>query len=611
MKKIKKTDFLFVAALFSVLLLHIFFVNIYPYSNDETFYPIVPFRMMNGESLIQYEWNLTQFSSLFNYLPVFIWMKIKGSADGIFIFLRCIYLVIHTLTAAVIYKFFRKYGVWAVMASMMFYVQLPYRISAISYHTVFLIALLLMTFCFISVYEKKSEKYYIPIGVCYGCCCVCNPVLCVLFPIYLIGYILWTKRVEIKIKISKLQGADVSKNGKKLTKKQKKQQEQQIIESLSVLDGYGYFLEKKAVLQITKGLAAVAVIAVAFFFITGGTVNSIFDNLANLLGSSEYGLGIEAVFEKIFETLSFFSTANLGMPWILPLIFAVLIMDKKRKLNSHRFGYLFAVILWSALFIYAVFKNYETGILAISLPFSVFSLVCYILTENKNKTLFRLMYIPCLIGTFFHYVAANSYWFAIGIVLAIGNVAGVFFAMDLFREMGSVPTEDTEAKSKNPFAFLRGIIIVGFCLQLVFYVAYYQFGQVPGKDAEKATAGTFKGMYMTEEKYETYNKVISDLDYIKSISDEDSPVLLASFNNWMYLYLDRPVATYTAWYRGTLYAEVLTEYYKENPENYPEYIYIETFSPDGSDARGMIDKLDDTFDFTQEVLSKGVLLTVK
>ncbi|MBQ8765922.1 MAG: hypothetical protein IJZ16_03885, partial [Clostridia bacterium] len=70
MKKIRKTDFLFVAALFSVLLLHIFFVNIYPYSNDETFYPIVPFRMLNGESLIQYEWNLTQFSSLFNYLPV-------------------------------------------------------------------------------------------------------------------------------------------------------------------------------------------------------------------------------------------------------------------------------------------------------------------------------------------------------------------------------------------------------------------------------------------------------------------------------------------------------------------------------------------------------------
>ena len=606
MKKIKKSDIIFAVSLIAVMLVHIVFINIFPYSDDETFYPIVPVRMMNGEALVQYEWNLTQFSSLFNYLPVFVWTKIKGTTDGIFLFLRAVYLICHTAVAGVIYRFFRKYGVWAVMASMMFYVQMPYRISAISYHTVFLISLLMMCFCFIKLYEEKNGRYYIPLGIFYGCSCVCNPMLCVLFPVYLVACVLWKNRVEIKVRISKNRSEDL----KKLTKRQRKEREKQMMEIASVPSGFDCFFEKTALINITKGLVAIGVVAVVFFFVTGGTIGSIIRNTDNLLSSSEYGVASASIFSKIRETISYFSRATLGMPWILPLGFIVMGVDKKRQKNSHRFGYLSAIILWSALFIYSVFKNYETGILAISLPFSVFSLVCYILTENKNRTLFRFMYIPCLVGTFFHYIASNSHWFAIGIVLAISNVAGVFFTMDLFKEMGTSRSNENGEKGKKAFAFGRALIIIGFCIQISFYLAEYQHGQL-SDDAVRAETGTFKGLYTTTEKLEEYNKVIDDLDYIKSVSDEDSPVLLASFDNWMYLYLDRPVATYTVWYRGTLYTDVLTTYYEENPENYPEYIYIETFTPDSQDARGMLDRLDDIFEFEKTMLSKGVLLTVK
>ncbi len=606
-KKLKKHDILFIISLLSVLLIHIFFLFVVPFSDDESYYPSVPLRLLNGDSLVQHEWHLTQFSSLFQYLPVYIWTAIKGSLDGVFIFLRCIYLSIHTTIAVVVYRFFRKYGVWAVMTSMMFYVQIAYRIQAINYQSMFVIFLLLLTLCILSIYQKTSIRLYIFAGLCFGCCCVCNPFFCFAFVLYLIACVLWTKR-EVFIKcITDFKISHTTKKEKQLTKKQKKQQKEQMLKSLPDMEGYNCFFSKKAILCFSIGICIIAVVALIFFFSTGGTIDSIFDNMENLLGSSEYDIASKSIFSKFADTIYFFSVANLGMPWIPLVLFVSLITDKNRKNNAHRFIYLTASVVWTILFIIGVMKNIEIYVCAISFPFSVISVICYLLTENKNKTLFKCMYIPCLIASVFHYLAADTHLAAIGVVLAVSNVAGVFFARDLFNEMRSSSQSNTETATSNKTPGLyRNIIIVGFCLQILFYGIFYQYGQIYGKDAPKATSGPFTGLYMTNEEYERYNKVISDMDVIKTISNENDPVLLASYKNWVYLYLERPIATYTTWYRGTLDTDLLIRYYEENPEKIPKYIYIE--SPDPKNASVQI--VSELFDFTREDLSNGVLLTV-
>ena len=78
--------------------------------------------------------------------------------------------------------------------------------------------------------------------------------------------------------------------------------------------------------------------------------------------------------------------------------------------------------------------------------------------------------------------------------------------------------------------------------------------------------------------------------------------MLATYNNWLYMYLDRPVATYTAWYRGTLNQDLLTKYYRQNPHKVPKYIYVT--SPN-------FIVIDEMFEYTQEELSAGILLTVE
>ena len=608
MKKLKNTDFLFAIFLSLGLLMHIFFLFLHPFFHDESYYATVPFRLVNGDSLIQHEWHLTQFASLFSYLPVYIWKAIKGSADSIFIFLRCIYLFLHTTLAVAIYRFFRKYEKWAILASMMFYTQIAYRIQAMSYQSMFVVSLLLLSLCLLSIYQKSSARTYVFAGVCFGCCCVCNPLFCLAFVLYLIGCALWTKRDVLISKVMEFKTLHKIEKGKKLTKKQKRKQKQQLIDAFPNLENYNCFFTKDAVLRFSCGILVIAVIAIVFFFSTGGTIDSIFENIENLLGSTEYDIASNSVFSKFWQTIEYFSIANLGMPWILPLLFTIILVDKKKKENAHRFAYLTISVLWSVVFMVILVLSAEFKMFAASLPFFVISTVCYMLTENKNKTLFNCMYIPCSIAAVFHYLAADTHLAAIGVVLAVSNVAGVFFAMDLWKEMHLVSQKDVETTTdKSHFALGRNMIIIGFCIQILFYSIFYMYGQLPGKGAMKATIGPYSGLYMTEEQYNNYNKSIVDLDYIKNLSDEDDPVLIASYNNWMYLYLDRPIATYTTWYRGSLNSSLLTKYYKENPEKIPKYVYLESADPKNASVK----LASEMFEFTREDLSNGVLLTVK
>jgi hypothetical protein len=608
MKKIKKTDFLFIIALLSVFLIHIIYLFIVPFSDDEGFYVTMPFRLLNGDSMIQHDWHLTQFSSLFTYLPVYLWTMIRGSTEYIFIFLRCLYLTIHTTIAVVIYHFFKKYGKWAILASIIFYIQTPHNIFAISYQSVFVGGLLLLSLCLLSIYKKQSIILYVFVGICFGCCCVCNPFFCAVFVLYLLGCALWTQRQSIvnhlvKIKFSKT----FNKNGKKLTKRQKKEQNQQITNAFPSMENYTCFFDKKAILWITCGLVIIAVISVIFFFSMGGTVSLIFDNIENLLGTSEYDVTSKSIFAKLIDTFVYFNNANFRLFFILPVLFVAILVDKKRNTNSHRFAYLTVAILWSLLFIAGVSYVREVYVSAVSLPFFMFSLISYLLTEKKNNTLFYSMFVPCLIGAFVQYLAADTHWGAIGMVLAINNITGVFFVMDLWNEIRQQTDNDETHTDKSKTNKHLILIISSFCIQILFYGLFHTYCQPISMDSVRATEGVFAGMYMSESQYEIYNKTIDDLNYIKKISYEKNPVLIASFNNWMYIQVDRPMAIYSTWYRGSFDNNQLRRYYNENPNKVPRYIYIETSDPQNAN----VDIFNRLFDFTRENLSNGVLLTIE
>ena len=171
-KKLQKTDYFFAAAMLAILSMHLLCIFSPDHFADESFYPTIPLRLMNGDSLISDEWHLTQFSSVFLYLPTRLWVEIKGSADGIILYLRFLYLSIHSGVSIWLYKHFRAYGIPAVAAALLFYSQVPLRFLSANYHSLLALFLLFLTISLhVAVYATRLNALFIPytyLSVLYG-----------------------------------------------------------------------------------------------------------------------------------------------------------------------------------------------------------------------------------------------------------------------------------------------------------------------------------------------------------------------------------------------------------------------------------------------------------
>ncbi len=615
-KKIQKTDYIFILVLFAGILFHLVSIFVPNISADESFYVTIPFRLINGDFLVQHEWHLSQFSSLFLYLPVYLWIKIKGSANGIILFLRFLYLLIHTTAASAVYIFFRKYKGWAIAATMMFYMHIPYSLYAVSYTSMLVIFLLLFTFCLLSIYNKPSAKLYILAGFFYGGCCVCNPALCLIFFAYILACALWIKRnifshiiVELKEKIRKR--IHHKHNQKHSEKKVGKSND------ITNTEKYCCFFSGKAIAYFFIGICIVAIISIVYFFGTGGTLLSIAENLHNLFSSSEHIIESSPFAEKFGELRQAINNISFNMPFLLPALFLALFFDKNRRNPSNRFIYLLLSFLLGILYAFGILKmaNFKTACFA--LPFAVFSVVCYILTENKNKPLFYLMWCPCITAAIICFFTQNTVLFIVGAVFSVSNIAGLFFLHDLYKEINTVSNNKKTKvmRNKKIISATKILFCIAYLFQILTYMTALQYFLITNKDdIDRVTDGPYSRTIMSSEENRRYEDYLNDFDLIKNRSDENEPVLFSTFNNWSYLYVDRPVATYTTWFRGEFNKESLLAYYEENPEKIPRYIYIDAYNLRKEYSvefmKQNINIAGELFEFTQEELSNGMLLTV-
>lgn len=600
-KKLCKYDWIFVVAMIAGLLIHLACIYSADHFADESLYPTVPLRLLNDDSLVSDEWHLTQFTSLFLYLPVSIWMGLKGTTEGIILFLRYFYLVIHTSVSVGIYTFFRKNKIWAVAAALMFYTQVPLRFLSANYHSLLALFLLLLTITLLKLYEKNNTYLYILAGFFYGCCCVCNPFDCMLFGVYIIVCFVW----HIKKKHYKKKCANLS-FGEAFAITQKSEIRNK-------------FFSTRAFFKFFAGLCIAAIISIVFFFATGGTLIELIKNIPYLLrdgGHDIFRSPIAAFIEKTGLTLQYFNTISLNLPFLLPAFYIVLLIDKKRKNSTHKSWYLIISFMLAVFYTVGVLIGAlgNSRCLAMTLPFAIISSVCYILTENKNKKLFYCMWLPGLIANGVQYLASDLHLSTMW-VLTISNIAGVFFIKDFIAEY-----RQDENIGKNLRKVCQSLICAGLCLQLIFQCGIYMIGRTVNiKEYTELQRGPYAGLLLEKENYERNNSIMDDLDIIKSRTTPDDPVLIVSEFSWMYLYIERPFGVYSAW-QPFLEKERLIEYYTLNPEKMPKCIYIGwVIIPTGVSSGHRINKtraenyaesLMQVFDCEREDLSNGILLTV-
>lgn len=617
LKKLQKCDYYCILAMVVVLIMHLLCIFGPEHFADESFYPTVPLRLINGESLVGDEWHLTQFSSLFLYLPVRFWLAVKGSTEGIVLFLRFFYLAIHTTVSVGLYTYFRKYKIWAIVAAIMFYSQVPLRFMSANYHSLLALFLLLLTITLLLINKNNKLIFYLIAGFCYGCCCVCNPFECLVFPIYIVACIIWRfKPVPV---INKKQG---KKNNKKY-KKNKNKGAAKLVANKNEHICNKYF-GKAAFVKFSSGLLIAVFISVVFFFITNGRLITLVENIPNLLNDGGHDIfesPISAFVNKIKLTFGFINDICFGLPWLLPVFYLALLFDKKRMDTKHKTIYIilsFALCLFFVVGVIVGAVN-SSRCLATTLPFAIISTVCYILTENKNKKLFYCMWLPSAIGTVVQYLASDLH-LSVMWVLTIGNIAGVFFVKDFINENPEKKAKFGKRRIKNSAKLCSSLVCAGICVQLFFQCGLYVVGRVPTNNSLMLESGPYKGIYVTEESYRKNNDIMKDLDVIKERSDVDDPVLIISEFSWMYLYIDRPFATYSAW-QPYLEADRLEVYYYINPHKRPKYIYVGYTTIPGGVLKGhghsveraerYADTLKQMFDCDEEILPNGILLTVK
>ncbi len=602
-KKINKTDIIFTVALILGLLFHISTIFFLYINHDETFYLTTPLRLINGEYLIQHEWHLSQFSSLFSYLPVRVFTMINGSTDGIVVAMRCVYILLHTAVSVWIYRFFKEYDIWGVAAAMMFYIQVPYAIYAISYHSTLAIFVLLFTFCLVSAVKDNLPKRCILAGFCYGACCVCNPTFALFFAVYTVLCILWLKKDSITKKISEILSAKSKKH-------------QFFSEDLACIQSYDNICGVKAFLFSLAGVCIMAIICIVFFFLTGGRITSVVENLENLINSSEYEVVENSLVLKLQDIFEAWSAVSLKMPFLLPILLVGIAFDKKRLFSSHRIIYILLAFAVSWVYVLGIFKAETSNAYIFSLPFAVFSMVCYILTEKKNKILFYCMWCVCVVGACVHGMVSNTLLTSAGVVLSVANVLGVIFVGDMFRELKTKIKWKKDLKEDKLFCIGRTTICLALCLQMLLYgIAIYSFKDLANKTILERE-GTFSGILLSQSQHSKYEKILNDLDTIKAQSNQEDPVLFISSENWMYIYADRPFATYTAWNQARFDSDSLKSFYCQNNDKLPRFIYIPKAEVTGdyyySEDRleNVLIKAEELFIYKKEELPGGFLLTV-
>jgi hypothetical protein len=325
-------------------------------------------------------------------------------------------------------------------------------------------------------------------------------------------------------------------------------------------------------------------------------------------------------------------------------LFVFLIFDKKRL--SHRVYFLvadlalfFTYIAWITLF--AEFPYYVYYMF----PLALLGLLCYILSENKDKNLFVFLWIFGIFYLVCLEIASDSGFIVSNMGMLISNLASAVFIKNCIDELRKQKEYKYKRQNESKFGINQGLIrkllvpalTVALLLQIAqeFYLdANLKFnpeylisnpqaswGASRQKDSKEKLnvilqTGPEKGIKTTAFYAKVYNGILSDLAKIKE--NGSGPVYIAALFPFGYLYLDMPYATGSTWcisYNFRAEKQRLLDYYELHPDKIAKYIYLpkmyEVIYKDAPErTKEKLKLLSENFDYTSQESDYGYTLKI-
>ena len=554
---------------------------------DEAFYYTIPHKLFFGGRLLMDEWQFSQLSAVFQYLPFYVYHTVTGGTEGIVLFFRELYVAVELIFFTYIYASLRRYGAWGVMAAVVFVGYSAFGHTALNYYAMSNMALLLACFL-LFVNRVHTVPGFVFTGFVFACCVFIEPVAALI-------YFAYTAAVIVK----------------RLCRNKK-----------TLFVNYGFVFDEKLWLWCTAGILICGCIAAVILF-AGLEPGALLVSLKEMAGDSEYDFvnGHATLFKwhKIYMYLMIYGF----VPAFLNLLYGVVLFVFRKRLYEKR-AILFSVgcALYVVGVVFAVRGPFaEMGIRAVlarPVILGMFGFVCCIFTENKNRRIFVMLPVSFLYALLTDFTSEATVGF--------GCITAACVSVPLFAELwGELTAEIREKKEKKP-ALLR-VYAVCAALALIaltvgeswnfvlvrtwHYIEDYTAAERMPLSAE-LTAGPLAGIKTTESVKAKYDAARSDLDIIRSHTD--AAFYVADLCPWYYLYAELPYGTYSAYYVPEDAESRTLRWWELHPDSVPEYIYVPYFNCDdyemNQDADEKLAFFDSICDYTLAEGQAGNVLAV-
>ncbi|MBQ9880843.1 MAG: hypothetical protein IJM45_10470 [Clostridia bacterium] len=504
-------------------------------------------------------------SGIFVLPVVKLWYALAGTTEGIVLFSRLSFVASQTAVAAFLYSRLRKYGVFSVPAVLIWYFNVPsWSMTLLYYNTVVVMMTGVVAALVLSIPKRRSGLHMFFIGFAGAVAILCSPFSAS-------AYFAYTVAVAVCFIRAKKRPASFAAP---------------------------VMLRPGSWLLVTLGAFFVAAAVVVYLF-QGTSPEQVLAEYTFFNGDGSSGGAISVIFgskDKLAPLFLAYLPLTVGVilpPSILTLAAAV---DKKRVGHGEVYiiaGTVVCIVCDAVILFYKTYSEVNRALENILLLYAVFALyglLCYLVTEKKERLVFTTLFCGGLFAAIMRCCESQSFVFA-GAAVMSGCLAGAAVSAGKKAEEGFV----RGSKSGKAIAVLIAAAMsvqlfsqVFLFLNMRFSVENHYGASISADRLDsRIGSGPLKGIYTTEAMAEYYSGIMSDIEVIKA--ETEGQVLTTNELTWIYLALgDRATAMYSEYLDNEwVDAESMRQYYERYPDTVPGCIYV-TYRDVSSTRSGVI-----------------------
>ena len=513
-------------------------------NGDETFYLSETHHLLQGDRLVTDIWSITQFSALFQYLPMRLLTWIAGGTEGIVLSMRCVYAALKMGLFAAVVVGLRRYRWWALLAGVIVAAFHPLGFLTVSYYAV-AVSAALAAGLLLFVGRPPRTPRCVAAGFLFACCVLAEPLTALVY----FAYSLLVLTAFLRKKKGRGFLAPVA--------------------DLLAPEVWG---------KVTAGVALAAAAFFAALFI-GVDPALLWKNLSSFSKILSFHPQM-ALTDKL---LLYFSRTGWVFNALILLFFIGAAVFRKRLPSFRRYGAAVLFVLFAGLTLTMFLKDgprvssvYLTDFKP--LPLFLLGAGSYLLTENRDRRLFAFF----LYGS----VTALCMEFVSRIALGTGLVIAAPAALLLFRDLILELFAERKATRENGGARLRAAApaaaaLLALSVLAASETAYCFYGRLfPSPEAmltssvnERLDRGPLKGLYTIPMLREEYEAILADMDTL--MKDPPESLFVMGYCAWGNLYTELPYACPAVYAFNTPESRAYLDYYWElYPDRRSDCVYI-------------------------------------